>query len=121
MDLADVTSDLAALDSTGSWVVVVTFEGDVTCARFRRVERPPTQDAVLGVPLRGHASPVHAEAARVAVHAAPAIHRSAVRCTTGCDGSSVSASARTGAAYRTLLAKSCGAPSAPRAVVGVTT
>lgn len=32
--LADVTTDLAALDSAGFWAVVITFEGDVTCARF---------------------------------------------------------------------------------------
>ena len=30
----DVTSDPAALDSTGSWVVVQTFEGALTCARM---------------------------------------------------------------------------------------
>jgi para-aminobenzoate synthetase component I len=35
-DLADVTTDIAALDSAGRWAVVVTFEGAVTCARFRR-------------------------------------------------------------------------------------
>jgi len=32
--LRDVTSDLSALDSSGAWVVAVTFEGDVVCARF---------------------------------------------------------------------------------------
>lgn len=35
--LADVTSDLAALDSGGWWAVVVTYEGKVTCARFTDV------------------------------------------------------------------------------------
>ena len=35
--LRDVTSDLGALDSSGFWVVVVTFEGEVTCARFADV------------------------------------------------------------------------------------
>ena len=39
--LRDVTNDLAALDSDGFWVVVVTFEGEATCARFDRV-RPAT-------------------------------------------------------------------------------
>jgi para-aminobenzoate synthetase component 1 len=39
--LVDVTSDLGALDSHGWWAVVVTYEGDVTCARFERVERGP--------------------------------------------------------------------------------
>ena len=32
--LRDVTSDLSALDGSGLWVVVVRFEGEVTCARF---------------------------------------------------------------------------------------
>jgi para-aminobenzoate synthetase component 1 len=32
--LREVTSDPAALDSSGFWAVVVTFEGGVTCARF---------------------------------------------------------------------------------------
>ena len=32
--LLDLTSDLAALDSEGFWVVVAPFEGDATCARF---------------------------------------------------------------------------------------
>ncbi|HOA89464.1 MAG TPA: anthranilate synthase component I family protein [Propioniciclava tarda] len=35
--LLDVTSDLAALDSEGFWVVVAPFEGDATCARFETV------------------------------------------------------------------------------------
>lgn len=33
-DLRDVTSDPAALDSTGWWAVVADFEGRLTCARF---------------------------------------------------------------------------------------
>ena len=37
--LVDVTSDATALDSTGMWAVVATFEGDVTCARFESVRR----------------------------------------------------------------------------------
>lgn len=37
--LAEVTSDLAALDSGGWWAVVVTYEGKVTCARFTDVRR----------------------------------------------------------------------------------
>jgi para-aminobenzoate synthetase component I len=36
-DLADVTSDLSALDSSGFWAVVLPFEGDPVCARFDRV------------------------------------------------------------------------------------
>jgi para-aminobenzoate synthetase component 1 len=35
--LVDVTSDVAALDSTGFWAVVLPFEGDPVCARFERV------------------------------------------------------------------------------------
>ena len=35
--LVDVTSDAAALDSEGTWAVVATFEGDLTCARFESV------------------------------------------------------------------------------------
>ena len=51
-DLADVTSDLAALDSHGFWAVVLPFEGTPVCARFRSVEpaRPWT-----GVPWQGPA------------------------------------------------------------------
>ncbi len=33
-DLVDVTSDLAALDSTGLWAVLVPFAGAPVCARF---------------------------------------------------------------------------------------
>lgn len=40
-DLIDVTSDLSALDSSGFWAVVVTFEGEVTCARFATVRAAP--------------------------------------------------------------------------------
>ncbi len=39
--LLDVTDDLAALDSAGFWVVVVEFEGRVTCARFSDVREVP--------------------------------------------------------------------------------
>lgn len=35
--LADVTTDLAALDGDGFWAVVLPFEGAPTCARFRDV------------------------------------------------------------------------------------
>jgi para-aminobenzoate synthetase component I len=34
--LVDVTSDLAALDSAGFWVVVLPYEGEPVCARFSR-------------------------------------------------------------------------------------
>jgi para-aminobenzoate synthetase component I len=44
-DLVDVTSDLAALEGTGTWAVVIPFEGEPVCARFSTV-RP-------AVPWRG--------------------------------------------------------------------
>jgi len=49
-DLVDVTSDLAALDSTGFWAVVLPYSGVATCARFASVQpaRPWT-----GTPWRG--------------------------------------------------------------------
>ncbi|MDQ1667133.1 MAG: para-aminobenzoate synthetase component [Actinomycetota bacterium] len=39
--LEEVTDDLTRLDSAGWWAVVVTFEGQVTAARFRRVREAP--------------------------------------------------------------------------------
>ena len=36
-DIADVTNDLAALDSHGVWAVVLPFDGPPVCARFARV------------------------------------------------------------------------------------
>ncbi len=36
-DLVEVTSDLAALDSSGFWAVVLPFEGEPVCARFATV------------------------------------------------------------------------------------
>jgi para-aminobenzoate synthetase component 1 len=40
--LCDVTSDLAALETAGTWAVALAFDGAVTCARFRdvRAARP---------------------------------------------------------------------------------
>lgn len=35
--LRDVTTDLSALDSSGFWLVVVSFEGEAICARFADV------------------------------------------------------------------------------------
>ncbi len=40
--LADVTSDLSALDGSGFWAVVIDVEGRATCARFDEV-RPATR------------------------------------------------------------------------------
>ncbi|QOV45630.1 chorismate-binding protein [Streptomyces chromofuscus] len=39
--LLDVTSDPAALDSTGFWAVAADFEGRLTCARFADVREEP--------------------------------------------------------------------------------
>ena len=40
-DLKDATGDLTALDSEGFWAVVVTYEGEITCARFGTVREAP--------------------------------------------------------------------------------
>jgi para-aminobenzoate synthetase component 1 len=49
--LVDLTSDPAALDSAGWWVVVATFEGSVTCARFSCVGPAPGGLTSTAVPL----------------------------------------------------------------------
>ncbi|MBN0045508.1 chorismate-binding protein [Streptomyces actuosus] len=46
--LLDVTSDPAALDSTGFWAVAADFEGRLTCARFRDVRPEPVPAPVPG-------------------------------------------------------------------------
>ncbi|MCG7207863.1 chorismate-binding protein [Streptomyces arenae] len=46
--LVDVTSDPAALESTGFWAVCATFEGGLTCARFRDVREEPVPAPVPG-------------------------------------------------------------------------
>jgi len=46
--LLDVTSDPAALDSSGFWAVVADFEGRLTCARFRDVRVEPVPAPVPG-------------------------------------------------------------------------
>jgi para-aminobenzoate synthetase component 1 len=43
--LVDVTDDLAALDGSGRWAVVVTYEGAVTCARFADWHEAPVPAA----------------------------------------------------------------------------
>ncbi len=48
--LAEVTSDLAALDSSGFWAVVLPYRGEPVCARFEHV-RPAR--AWPGPPWRG--------------------------------------------------------------------
>ncbi|GAA2633347.1 MULTISPECIES: chorismate-binding protein [Streptomyces] len=47
-DLRDVTSDPAALDSTGFWAVSADFEGRLVCARFGDVRREPVPAPVPG-------------------------------------------------------------------------
>ncbi|MEU1895159.1 chorismate-binding protein [Streptomyces pristinaespiralis] len=47
-DLRDVTSDPAALDSTGFWAVAADFEGGLTCARFGDVRSEPVPAPVPG-------------------------------------------------------------------------
>ena len=52
--VAEITNDAAALDTTGFWVVVQTFEGRLTAARMATVERggmpPATQLSRVGDP-----------------------------------------------------------------------
>lgn len=43
--LAEVSSDLRVLDGSGRWAVVVTFEGEVVCARFDHWEDAPLPPA----------------------------------------------------------------------------
>jgi para-aminobenzoate synthetase component 1 len=50
--LAEVRHDLAALDEPGFWVVVVSFEGEVTCARFADVTQGPLPAAKWEGPYR---------------------------------------------------------------------
>ena len=50
--LIEVRHDLAALDEPGFWVVVVAFEGEVTCARFADVTQGPLPAAMWSWPLR---------------------------------------------------------------------
>lgn len=46
--LTDVTSDPAALDSSGFWAVAADFEGGLVCARFAEVHREPVPAPVPG-------------------------------------------------------------------------
>lgn len=51
-ELVDVTDDLAALDSSGFWAVVLPFEGPAVCARFANVRAARPWP---GAPWRGPA------------------------------------------------------------------
>jgi para-aminobenzoate synthetase component 1 len=42
--LREITDDVSALNHPGFWVVAVTFEGAVTCARFAHVRAAPLPD-----------------------------------------------------------------------------
>jgi len=53
--LVDVTSDLSALDSAGFWAVVVTYEWEITCARFEYVRQVPLPGLRPRWPWRGPA------------------------------------------------------------------
>ena len=51
--LVEVRRDLAALDEPGFWVVVGSFEGEFTCARFADVRAAPLPAATWSGPRRG--------------------------------------------------------------------
>jgi para-aminobenzoate synthetase component 1 len=51
--VVEVTSDPAALDGSGFWAVVATFEGEITCARFAEVTAAPDWAAVSGAQWTG--------------------------------------------------------------------
>ncbi|MDQ1438064.1 MAG: para-aminobenzoate synthetase component [Acidimicrobiaceae bacterium] len=67
-DLLDVTSDVAALDSEGFWVVVSTFEGSVTCARFGSVRPFAPRGAEGWAPVSGWRSSMSRSAWDAGVH-----------------------------------------------------
>ena len=56
--LQDVTSDLTALEGSGTWAVVLPFDGDAVCARFERVQpaRPWPGPPWVGPPAGSWAS-----------------------------------------------------------------
>jgi para-aminobenzoate synthetase component 1 len=67
--LRDVTTDLAALDSSGFWAVVVSFEGDAVCARFDTVRpaRPWPGPRWQGPPAAAWTSSLDRDAYRAGV------------------------------------------------------
>ncbi len=73
-DLVDVTSDLAALDGTGTWAVVLPYEGAPTCLRFAAsapVDRMPpgTDPPWTPVPLAAWTTDLDAAAFGAGVEA----------------------------------------------------
>jgi para-aminobenzoate synthetase component 1 len=70
-DLVDVTDDLAALDGSGFWAVVLPFDGPPVCARFASV-RPATPwpgRPWQGPPLDAWRSSLDRDGYRAGVHA----------------------------------------------------
>ena len=51
--LADVTSDVTALDGSGTWVVVLPFDGEPVLARFDEARPAAGWPAALGAPTPG--------------------------------------------------------------------
>jgi para-aminobenzoate synthetase component 1 len=51
--VVDVTSDPAALDGSGFWAVLATFEGEITCARFAEVVDAPAWAELSRTPWVG--------------------------------------------------------------------
>jgi para-aminobenzoate synthetase component I len=53
-ELTDVSDDLRVLDTSGRWAVVITYEGAITCARFKtwRKASLPKAPAWTGPPAR---------------------------------------------------------------------
>jgi para-aminobenzoate synthetase component I len=57
--LVDISDNLRVLDGSGRWVVVVTYEGAVTCARFETWQRGPVPTAPVswvGLPIKSWSS-----------------------------------------------------------------
>ncbi|MGP3771037.1 chorismate-binding protein [Streptomyces sp. SDT5-1] len=105
-DLRDVTSDPAALDSTGFWAVCADFEGRLTCARFGEVREEPVPAPRPGA-WRGPA---------------PADWTSSLDHTAYTDGvRSVRARIATGEVYQANLCRVLSAPVSPDADVDALT
>jgi para-aminobenzoate synthetase component 1 len=51
--LVEIRTDLDALEEPGFWVVVVSFEGHVTCARFAEARAAPLPSVAWSGPARG--------------------------------------------------------------------
>jgi para-aminobenzoate synthetase component 1 len=70
-DLVDITDDLAALDSSGFWAVVLPFEGAPICARFAHVRpaRPWPGPAWCGPPPDAWTSSLSEEQFKAGVRA----------------------------------------------------